>query len=208
VLDDMKLRRVPIALTSGWGALQERTLAAQAPASIAYHSLASPAIAFSRVITDRSRDDAPGDARFSAPLRAEARSVSSLQDRVSAFTRTSDSRRRPEVQTDAESRLHALVRLQQADGSWHLTKELAAIIGHDFDDIEAAIPGAVPSDEIVRRAWATALAVAWLHEHAHDEFDQWRLIATKAQRWLAQVTVVRPDGEPWLDAAARFVRCG
>jgi hypothetical protein len=57
-----------------------------------------------------------------------------------------------------------IVALQRADGSWDLTREFAAAIGQGFEDLETALAGAAGDDPVVRRALATALAIAWLEQ--------------------------------------------
>jgi hypothetical protein len=92
-----------------------------------------------------------------------------------ARTLPATARRRP---------LDALVALQLADGSWDLTPELAGVLGHPFPALEAGahVVGTGRED---RRAWATALALAWLAGRADDARDEWDLLARKAERWLA-----------------------
>lgn len=56
-----------------------------------------------------------------------------------------------------------------------------------------------------RKAWATALALAWLDEHARAAEGEWRLLAEKAQRWLGSVTSRPADGGSWAEAGARLL---
>ena len=60
----------------------------------------------------------------------------------------------------------ALVTLQRADGSWELTAEFAEVIGLSLDAIEQDMRGAIGRPADIRLAWATALALAWLRDHA------------------------------------------
>ncbi|HSC27419.1 MAG TPA: hypothetical protein VLD67_09105, partial [Vicinamibacterales bacterium] len=101
--------------------------------------------------------------------------------------------------------MHALVALQHADGTWALTSELAAAIGCDLQRLERELDGATGSREDVRKAWATALALAWLRAHARDAEEEWRLLAAKARRWLDDVEAVPPGRGAWVDAAAEFL---
>ena len=86
--------------------------------------------------------------------------------------------------------MHALILLQQADGTWELTEELASIIGRDLDELRSVVNRTRDAD--VLRAWATALAVVWLSRNARGAEDEWRLLASKAQRWLARTASVPP----------------
>jgi hypothetical protein len=101
--------------------------------------------------------------------------------------------------------LDALVSLQAADGSWDLSVELARVIGRDLAEIEDALIGASGASSSVRRAWATALTLAWLELHADGWEDEWRLVGTKARNWTGDVDAVPPDRWTWSHAARRFL---
>lgn len=102
--------------------------------------------------------------------------------------------------------MDALVALQAADGSWDLSRPLAAIIGRRISEIQAALARTSAGGDGIRRAWATALALAWLQLNAADRQDEWRLLADKARRWLEGVTATPPGGEStWMEAALRFL---
>jgi hypothetical protein len=104
--------------------------------------------------------------------------------------------------------MHELVALQKADGSWDLNTDLAAVLGTTLGRLEDDIPGAYGQNEEVRRAWATALAIAWLVEHAGDSEQEWRMLVRKARHWLDTVTAAPPNGGEWLETARRFVALG
>jgi hypothetical protein len=97
----------------------------------------------------------------------------------------------------------SLVSLQLADGSWELSSVLAQITAHDRGSLERAIAGASGEPRDVRRAWATALALVWLEDHAQEFEAEWRLAAAKARDWLSATLAVPPGGGSWLDAAVR-----
>ena len=101
-----------------------------------------------------------------------------------------------------------LIALQAADGSWELTPELAAIVGRGLDELSSAIAGATGPIDDIRRAWATALAVAWLALHAASARDEWRMLAAKARRWLDTTPAIPPDGRTWLDLARAGIADG
>jgi hypothetical protein len=104
--------------------------------------------------------------------------------------------------------MHKLIALQHADGSWDLTSELAEIIGRDVAELESALVGASGDAADVKRAWATALAFAWLGLNARDAESQWRMLARKARRWLDGVRAVPRGGGAWVDAAERLLTTG
>ncbi len=100
--------------------------------------------------------------------------------------------------------LDRLILLQAADGSWDLTEDLADIFGCSLPFLED-VPRKTSGDPAtVRRAWATALALAYLETHADDVRDEWTLLAAKARRWLERCGVECPTGQPWI-ALARHV---
>jgi hypothetical protein len=102
--------------------------------------------------------------------------------------------------------MHALVRLQRADGSWDLTKEFANAIGQELRELERALSGITGDRNDARKTWATALALAWLEQHAYEVEHEWRLLAAKARKWLDNVQAVSADGGAWAEAAAKFLQ--
>jgi hypothetical protein len=102
--------------------------------------------------------------------------------------------------------MRALIVLQAADGSWELTRDLASILGRDLVDLVSATDDATGFRDDVRRAWATALAIAWLEQNAADGEDEWRLLAAKGRKWIDGTSAVPPGGGTWTDAAGQFLR--
>ena len=102
--------------------------------------------------------------------------------------------------------MYRLISLQRADGSWDLTEDLAATMGVALLRLEEGLQGATGSPSDARRAWATAVALAWLHQHAANDEPQWRLLGAKAEQYLTGASVVAPHGVAWTDAAAAFLR--
>jgi hypothetical protein len=194
VTGDVHLRRVPIALTDGWGGVVDRR---------------------------RGRADFVSGLRLGAPKAARSTldtGVFSLADFGEASARGHE--RAVEIPRPGWARrlfagrrhieappagLHALVALQRADGFWELTRDLAAILGRELSELEYSIDSATGDRADIRRAWGTALAITWLHLHAANVEDQWQLLGRKAQRWLDDVSAVAPGGVSWMDAARRFL---
>uniref|UniRef100_A0A8C8U4K7 von Willebrand factor A domain-containing protein 5A n=1 Tax=Peromyscus maniculatus bairdii TaxID=230844 RepID=A0A8C8U4K7_PERMB len=73
-----------------------------------------------------------------------------------------------------------LILLQKANGSWELDEDLTKILGTNLEDIKAANP-AKDGDP---SAWATVLAVLWLHANGKDTKYEWELLERKAVTWL------------------------
>ena len=103
------------------------------------------------------------------------------------------------------SPMHALIALQRADGSWELSNALARAIGRELGPLETVLSGMAGDPTVVRAAWATTLALAWLELHAADSKDEWRLLADKARKWLAGVMEARAAGRSFVQLARRFV---
>ena len=104
--------------------------------------------------------------------------------------------------------LDLLVLLQAADGSWDLSDELADLLGCALSTLEAALHGAAADGATIRRAWATALALAFLELRVANAEDEWALLAGKARAWLGQCGAVSPTGEPWIVLAKLILAQG
>ena len=182
----MVLRRVPIAVTTGWGGLEPRSFNFG-------RALAGRALSWDEDTDAFLTVGEALPASLSAPRPAPGRAMhGSLIDRVAGvFSRRA---------VDVPRPIHALVALQRADGSWDLTRELAEAIGCKLAELEAALRGAT-GDE-ARRAWATALAITWLEVRAPQSRSEWRLLVSKARNWLDHVRAQPPAGDSWLDTAA------
>jgi hypothetical protein len=205
--DTAALRRIPVALTSGWGATDEvegavawASLACAPPAAMLAHYAPesdSDAEPMSKAESDADASMAFGHELFSsAPPPPRARRSSG------------PAANRPAPSVPATRPLDLLVRLQRADGSWDLTRELADLVGIPFGDLERAMGDAAARGE-ARVAWATALALAWLERNAGAARAEWQMLAAKAERWLNRAEALRTDGQAWLAAAHEFLdlRC-
>ncbi|CAM9857467.1 unnamed protein product [Bubo scandiacus] len=98
------------------------------------------------------------------------------------------------------SGLRVVVALQKANGSWALTAALASALGLSKDDVE----GRRPSEDTQPTAWATVLALVWLHQY------KWKvswseLLEGKACRWLRDQAEVQLD--ECLEAANSLLGC-
>ena len=209
VVGDVKLRRIPIALTDGWGAMDRLRRAAL----IAGGDDASALVTGTVALADLGRSNG---IEFRVPERARAlRPEAPSTSRVSGLLRQALDRLTPRradpvplelVRQSELDRLcmHALIALQRADGSWDLTAKLAVALGHELATIEAAVPAFDPRDNgTARVAWATALAVCWLQQYANAFETEWRAVADKSLLRL-KAFPAPADGSTWLAAAARF----
>ncbi|KAL8176326.1 UNVERIFIED_CONTAM: hypothetical protein K2H54_030977 [Gekko kuhli] len=78
-----------------------------------------------------------------------------------------------------ESPLMKLVSLQNADGSWVLSSNLASLLGLSKAKIISKTP-----KQVAPNVWATVLALLRLHSSAAEQRDEWELLAAKALNWL------------------------
>jgi hypothetical protein len=202
---EIQLRKVPVMISTGW------------------HGIGSAedmlACAGSRA------DSAPRMLR--GPLPSMPRS---LKSRTAAFLQPPLPTPPAQPQPVPPEPLDRLVALQERDGSWDLTPELAAAVGRRWREVDKAF-GEVMDDverrarllpsggvasmlgqlldfleefrthrlkkDLLRRAFATALAVRWLDARVPDRRNEWDGVARKADEWLQRV----PLGATfWLDA--------
>jgi Ca-activated chloride channel family protein len=187
VIGDVQLRRIPVALTRGWG-----NVASRVPVG---RSAGAGAVAMLRPARSLDLSDTQA---FMVPLESAggmvrpSRATGRLAPRFPRLWAAS----RP-----AQHGLQALIALQHADGSWELTDELAGAMGLRLRDIEKELKRLAREGAATRQAWATALSVAWLATNAVDTASDWSLLAQKAERWLRGVRETPSGGESWLEAA-------
>jgi len=87
----------------------------------------------------------------------------------------------PATQSKRTDKLAALVLLQSFEGLWQLDQGLAAAIGRPLSELS-------PPEGIQPRAWATALALAFLATALAECEEEWVLLADKARMWLRSAT--------------------
>lgn len=198
-----ELRRVPVALTSGWGGMRETGL----------HYLCAPQMA----MPDMAAGPRLGGPRLRGSFDVMSLDASaSYDDSAPAgmqFSRTSSTRAVPTRSAvvrpaQALRPLDVLVALQRAEGSWELDGEFAKAVSLKLRSLEKALKAAVGDAGTARRALATAVALEWLEKHAAGARGEWELLAAKAKSWLsASRTEPAPGGgwNAWLDAARRLL---
>ena len=175
VIGDMQLRRIPIALTSGWGGIdmmRGQVYGAVASARPSAITLGGVGALHGGQDTDHIASIArraagsmvPSALRLSAPDEASTGPIARGLSRLRSLGRaTPPPDQDPELTPSAlTSSMLAVAALQRADGSWELTAELARAIGHDLAELEALLSGSTGKLDEARQAWATALALAWL----------------------------------------------
>jgi hypothetical protein len=207
-----ELRRVPVALTSGWGGVQTPAMSYLCAPQMAMPDAAGRSAAmWARVhgSFDVSSMDAhmecdelaPPDVPFSRTSSASARPSRQVPPR-SIDQRVTPSR------AQAIRPLDAVVALQCADGSWELDGAFSSAVSLTLRRLEKELRHATGGADAARRALATALALEWLEKNAAAERGEWELLAKKATQWLAASRTEPSAGQGWngwLDVARRLV---
>lgn len=196
---EMELRKVPVALTRDWGGLDDGMVTGG-------YVCAKKAVPGSRARM-RSRAsfdsvDEKSDMHLTCsapPAAAGALSRLGVLAQVFKSPLRDDS---ASADRSGERPLDRLVALQNADGSWELTKDLALVLNRRLDELEAMVPDAAGQRESIHRAWATALALNWLEDQALEWRDEWSLLAKKALKWLDRCPAKPASGKSWFDAGA------
>jgi hypothetical protein len=155
VATELVLRRIPIALTSGWGGSDEASRPLSIRMTAAPAPMAQMGSSPAELLADELHDE------------VEPR-LMKIGRKIASFMKPSASRP-----------LDAVVELQRANGSWELTRDLAARLSIRFGELRSALPAGIDPD-----AWATLVALAWLDQHAPDERNEWSSLARKAEAWL------------------------
>jgi Ca-activated chloride channel family protein len=193
---EMALRRIPVALTSGWGGF-ERVVASARDQSRNSLLLSRAALSFDPTDVDDHDDASEGSVEMAlmAPWKSMIRRP------------TVSSQVRPQAapsRSGAARPLDRLVALQRADGSWEMTAALAtALKAKETMLIRGAARVRGTADDL--RVWATVLALAWLARHADDARGEWAMLAQKAEGWLLTMTGDLKALAGWRRAAESLV---
>jgi Ca-activated chloride channel family protein len=179
-----ELRRVPVALTSGWGGVREQGVVM---ASLSASMLASPARAIHSL--GRSRASSADVDYESAPDACFSMSSGPMASSPASWE--------PATRLDLTRQHDHLIALQRADGSWDLDDEFAQAVSMRLRDLEKALRDAVGNPDVARRALATAIAIAWLEKFAASARGEWEMLAEKAGRWLEACRTAPREGTGW-----------
>jgi Ca-activated chloride channel family protein len=207
-----ELRRVPVALTSGWGGLHDARVSyvcAPQVASFGATPMADPSSSrlhgwVQSAALDTSPDVSLGDLEATS---APGMMSGPLFDRLAVRRRAP---RPTEAQRQAQALrpLDVLVGLQGADGSWALDDAFGKAVSLKLRALERMLRNAAGNADAVRRALATAVALVWLEKHAAAERGEWDLLARKATAWLSTSGTEPAAGQgwnAWLDLARRMI---
>ena len=173
-----ELRRIPIALTVGWGGHGRLTSFGPQPTLAG-----APQPGFADAMMQAELYVAA-----TAPEPRATAAASGLQ-KVSAALGDLFGRRRPSagrskparrIYRRQADRLYALLMTQKADGSFRLSEELMRWLAEDLAAVERA------AREHGEAVVATAVAVALFERDEAGREDEWRPAARKARKWLAR----------------------
>ena len=198
-----ELRRVPVALTSGWGGVRESRVAAAAGAPQMMMADSAPLTIGSRLagpFETTVDDDLMSFSRVTPPAASSmAPGAAGWRGFAARASRVAGPALRP---------IDVLVDLQGADGSWALDADLARAVSLKLRDLKKLLRNAAGDPEVASRALATAIALAWLETHATAERVEWDLLAAKAAAWLSASRTEPAAGQgsdAWLDVARELV---
>jgi hypothetical protein len=200
-----ELRRVPVALTAGWGGTRESRLGVLRALGAPRMMMADTAplmigSGLERLSDTIAEEDLAALSRATPPTAASrAPGAARLRAFVARASRVTESALRP---------LDRLVALQRADGSWELDSGFAKAVSLKLRGLKALLNDAAGDPEMAGRALATAVALVWLEKHASGARGEWELLAAKAMAWLA-ASRTEPAGSrgwaAWLDLARPLV---
>jgi hypothetical protein len=127
-----------------------------------------------------------------------------LETASSASVSGSSSRRSPVTSSDPVQRLALL---QEFDGAFPMTDELAVAVGRSFADLTAhaaAAAAASPGVALVATCFSSAVAIVYLQTVLAGRKDEWELMAAKTLKWL-QSKVGSEAADGLIAAAENFV---
>lgn len=202
-----ELRRVPVALTHGWGGIQAgagASLGAVPPpppvVMMAGTALRRPCPASTMPAASPmafgvagAMGNALSSLRPGAPRARLKRAPKIDSDEFMAAEPCPMGEPAAEQEVPARDALRApsgptlewLVRLQRADGRWRLDAALADGLGLDLDRLSQVVTGH-PELRGQGDVVATLAALLALRRRWSDREDEWRLLAGKAEAWLAR----------------------
>ena len=190
--EQAKLRRIPIALTKGWGGVRGRTMALSMASTVTATGMVPPAPQAGGI--PYLSAPAPMSASLSAP---RARRSGGIAKKVGGLFRRKERMSEapaaeladacmPEMEAEAVSapestdRLYDLLLTQRADGSFLLTPALESWLGNRAKQVR---------EEAKKRGEAlvaTAVVVALLATEMADREGEWKMGVEKAKKWLAK----------------------
>ena len=177
-----ELRRIPVALTSGWGDIKRRQVRSRQRPRMASPLAATLSAGLRTLSARQAPRSAPADIRAFSALRMSRASApaSGIDDLLGAVADKLGEACEEACAPGGGMDHLDLLMLQRADGSFTAGPGLIEYTGLSPDDL-TDIASDLGVDEAVV---ATVAALMVLHRDASGRRDEWRRAATKADRWL------------------------
>ncbi|MEN9271487.1 MAG: VIT domain-containing protein, partial [Thermostichales cyanobacterium HHBFW_bins_127] len=203
---EIKLRRVPVALTREWGNLEAAIDEDEDEEVIVVGRLED--IDLDIVDLDNADDNIEESLCFC--LRDIALDCVELPPppaialpahRRDAILRTlsqqeDDADDLPEDSRGTSEQFTQLVLKQQFDGSWFLDNDLLELTGYTVNQVEKMLHALGSQSNTIRTLIATLLALHTLRRYFSDRQVEWQLLADKAEAWIRQTGLMPPLTNP------------
>ncbi|MEN9220585.1 MAG: hypothetical protein Q6K08_07235, partial [Thermostichales cyanobacterium GMQP_bins_62] len=203
---EIKLRRVPVALTREWGNLEAAIDEDEDEEVIVVGRLED--IDLDLVDLDNADDNIEESLCFC--LRDIALDCVELPPppaialpahRRDAILRTlsqqeDDADDLPEDSRGTSEQFTQLVLKQQFDGSWFLDNDLLELTGYTVNQVEKMLHALGSQSNTIRTLIATLLALHTLRRYFSDRQVEWQLLADKAEAWIRQTGLMPPLTNP------------
>ncbi|HLX61619.1 MAG TPA: VIT domain-containing protein [Planctomycetota bacterium] len=208
-----ELRRIPIALTKGWGNEGSITHVGGAVPGTALYASVACAMAPSARVSEALPSHTPMS-RVRAAVSAKKSGGGLLSRAMDAIFPAApppplsapmaqayleDEAQMPEQAHDA---LLDLAKAQRADGSFDLNDLVMAGTRIPVEKLHKAADALACEKMLARRIVATLVALNIFAEKFADRSDEWKMLADKAERWLAKQKIAGvADLKAWADKA-------
>lgn len=175
----VQLRKIPIALTKGWGEPTRSAAGAMPTMSVAAPMAPAPMMGAPSVGGPQGAPPPPRMAPPPPPSGGAPRRRKSAKRAAAPAEMTFDAALHEAAEPAPVDRVFDLLMTQKADGRFERSAVLDAWLGADrVAKLDAALTS--HGDGVI-----TALVVALLEREAADREDEWRPAVTKARAWLA-----------------------
>jgi Ca-activated chloride channel homolog len=183
-----ELRRVPVALTSGWHGIREQKVYYSRPITPPPMP-SSPAPGSHALVRLRFGPKTP---QRPVPSKKAPNKPAKLAARKRCFSRPFD-RSEPPAPPPPDPLIDLIAR-QDADGAWPLDSFVAKAASIKINKLKRAAADLAVAERLAFRIVATLVVLHLLDRLYADRRDEWNLPAQKSKRWLAAQPVRAPAG--------------
>lgn len=189
---EIKLRRVPIALTRGWGGTGVRSRS-----QVAYSMMPSGS---GNILAKHALI-----ARMSPPRTSEENIVEIELCQYECLGEQDPDEERLTWEQDNFRLLHELVTRQTYEGFWALESQVINTVDEDANQLKQIVALLNTTPEEAERIIATLLVLRFLKDRFADSEVLWQSLAQKAEQWLRNLSTMPPltDPEP-VDVVERW----